>query len=135
MNLDRHEHPVYVRAYVRPVGAEWSLSPNLGAIPKWAQITLVMAKRLRVPRAIQEQVNRRLDNGEKGRPLVAWLNSLPEVQAVLAAEFAGQPISEQNLSRWRKYGYKQWSWHQQALAMTREMTLPLSQPLSDQMAG
>ena len=35
----------------------------------------------RLPKAIQEQVNRRLDNAEKGRPLVAWLNSLPEVQA------------------------------------------------------
>jgi hypothetical protein len=54
----------------------------------------------RLPKAIQEQVNRRLDNGEKGWPLVAWLNSLPEVSAVMAAEFAGQPIREQNLSRW-----------------------------------
>jgi len=38
----------------------------------------------RLPKAIQEQVNRRLDNGEKGWPLVAWLNSLPEVSAVMA---------------------------------------------------
>ena len=61
----------------------------------------------RLPKAIQEQVNRRLENSEKGRPMVAWLNSLPEVQAVLAAEFAGQPVNEKNLSKWRKYGYKQ----------------------------
>jgi len=72
----------------------------------------------RLPKAIQEQVNRRLENSEKGRPMVAWLNSLPEVQAVLAAEFASQPIRQQNLSKWRKFGYKQWLWHQQALAMT-----------------
>jgi len=61
----------------------------------------------RLPRAIQEQVNRRLENGEKARTPVAWLNALPEVQAVLAAEFAGQPVNEKNLSKWRKYGYKQ----------------------------
>jgi hypothetical protein len=36
--------------------------------------------------AIQEQVNRRLENGEKARTLIAWLNALPEVQAMLAAE-------------------------------------------------
>ena len=40
----------------------------------------------RLPRAIQEQVNRRLENGEKARTLIAWLNALPEVQAMLAAE-------------------------------------------------
>jgi len=40
----------------------------------------------RLPRAIQEQVNRRLENGEKARTLIAWLNALPEVQAMRAAE-------------------------------------------------
>ena len=92
----------------------------------------------RLPRAIQEQVNRRLENGDKGRTLVAWLNALPaalDVQAVLAAEFAGQPVNEKNLSKWRKYGYKQWLWHQQALAMTQEMASPLNQPVPDQLAG
>ena len=92
----------------------------------------------RLPQAIQEQVNRRLENGEKARTLVAWLNALPEVQAMLAAEFAGQPVNEKNLSKWRKYGYKQWLWHQQALAMTQEMASPpnqLLQSVPDQMAG
>lgn len=89
----------------------------------------------RLPRALQEQVNRRLENGERARNLVAWLNALPEVQAMLAAEFGGKPIREQILSEWRKYGYKQWLWHQQAVAMTREMTSPLNHPVPDQMAG
>ncbi len=89
----------------------------------------------RLPRALQEQVNRRLENGERARTLVAWLNTLPEVQAMLAAEFAGQPVNEKNLSKWRKYGYKQWLWHQQAVAMSREMTSPLNHPVPDQMAG
>jgi len=60
----------------------------------------------RLPKAIQEQVNRRLEQGERARTLVVWLNALPEVQAVLAAEFAGKPIREQNLSAWRKNGYQ-----------------------------
>ena len=54
----------------------------------------------RLPRAIQEQVNRRLENGEKARTLVARLNALPEVSAMLAAECAGAPLREQNLSDW-----------------------------------
>ena len=96
----------------------------------------------RLPRAVQEQLNRRLANGEKGGPLVAWLNSLPEVQAVLAREFEGKPIREQNLSEWRKHGYKKWLWRQEALEMTREMAAETGElqpagapPLTDQMAG
>src|ERR1039458_3165237 len=75
----------------------------------------------RLPKAVQEQLNHRLENGEKGGSLAAWLNSLPEVQAVLAREFDGQPVREQNLSEWRKRGYKKWLWRQEALEMAREM--------------
>jgi hypothetical protein len=96
----------------------------------------------RLPKAVQEQLNRRLENGEKGRGLAAWLNSLPEVQAVLAAVFEGKPIREQNLSEWRKGGYKKWLWRQEALEMARDMASEISelqpggaQPLADQMAG
>jgi len=59
----------------------------------------------RLPRKIREQLNRRLENGEPGNRLVEWLNSLPEVQKVLAADFDGEPVSEPNLSRWRQGGY------------------------------
>ena len=45
------------------------------------------------------QLNQRLQNGEPGKLLVAWLNSRPEVQAILAAP---------NLSAWRKGGYVDW---------------------------
>jgi hypothetical protein len=53
----------------------------------------------RLPRAVQEQLNQRVQNGEKGRGLVVWLNSLPEVRAVVEGEFGGKPIRKQNLSR------------------------------------
>lgn len=96
----------------------------------------------RLPKAVQEQLNRRLENGEKGRGLAAWLNALPEVQAVLAAEFEGKTIREQNLSEWRKGGYKNWLWRQEAVAMARDMAAETGElqpagapPLTDQMAG
>ncbi len=62
----------------------------------------------RLPREIRERLNRRILDGEKGKSLVAWLNSLPEVQAVMAGEFGGKPVREQNLSEWRQGGYRGW---------------------------
>ena len=77
----------------------------------------------RLPRQLRDQLNQRLDNGEQNKRLLQWLNSLPEVQALLADEFAGQPISSQNLSDWKKQGFRNWQLHQSALAFTNE-TLP-----------
>src|SRR5713101_951139 len=34
----------------------------------------------RLPLAIRQELNRRLQNGEQGKKLVAWLNALPEVR-------------------------------------------------------
>ena len=90
----------------------------------------------RLPRAIRDEVNQRLDNGENGTSIIAWLNSQPEVQAVLAAEFKGIPICKQNLSQWRKYGHKKWHWHQEAQTMaakTRDLSADDAPPLLDQM--
>jgi hypothetical protein len=62
----------------------------------------------RLPAAIRLELNQRLQDGQKGRNLVQWLNGLPEVKAVLAAEFTGEPITESNLSRWKGGGYQSW---------------------------
>jgi hypothetical protein len=72
----------------------------------------------RLPRPLQEEVNRRMENNEPGRAIVAWLNSLPAVKALTARQFKGLPISEQNLSSWRRHGYKAWLWHREAVAQT-----------------
>jgi len=95
----------------------------------------------RLPKAIQEQVNRRLDNGEKSRHLVKSLNSLPEVQAVLTAEFGGKPIREQNISQWRKTGYQKWLRQQETLeivnsflAETDELGQTTAEPLTEKLA-
>src|ERR1700679_1286876 len=61
----------------------------------------------RLPREIRDQLNQRLNDGQPGRRLVTWLNSLPEVQQVLAADFDGRPLNEQNLSDWKAGGYLQ----------------------------
>ena len=61
-----------------------------------------------LPAEIREKLNWRINDGEPGNEIVEWLNSLPEVMEVTGARFNGIPISEQNLSEWRKRGYQQW---------------------------
>lgn len=62
----------------------------------------------RLPHSARQELNRRLDEGEQGKKLVAWLNALPEAQAIVSAEFGGKPIREQDLSEWRQGGYRDW---------------------------
>jgi hypothetical protein len=71
----------------------------------------------RLPKAVQAALNQRMENGEKGQVLVAWLNRLEPVRAILKEQFNGQPITEQNLSEWRKRGYQQWLWREEAKEM------------------
>ena len=88
----------------------------------------------RLPRHIRDQLNRRLCDGEPGSQIVIWLNSLPESQAVLAREFAGRAISEQNLSEWEQGGYRDWLARHDALAQVRELVAD-SQELTDATDG
>lgn len=95
----------------------------------------------RLPHAIREQLNRRLQDGEQGKTVLSWLNSLPEVQAVLAADFTGQPINPQNLSEWRRGGYRDWLDQQEAKALipilieeAKELQTAPDTSLTDQMA-
>ncbi len=75
----------------------------------------------RLPREIRDQLNQRLNDGQPGRRLVTWLNSLPEVQQVLAADFDGRPVTEQNLSEWKAGGYLDWQARLETLAQSREL--------------
>lgn len=68
----------------------------------------------RLPHDLRDQLNRRLQNGEQSDTILPWLNNLPETKTLLAAEFDSHPINRQNLSEWRKGGYRDWLVRQEA---------------------
>ena len=88
----------------------------------------------RLPLAIREELNERMQNGHKGAPLLEWLNSLPAVREMLAVDFDGQPVCKQNLSRWRRGGYRDWLLEQGAMEAMRHIQ-PDSQELSEKSGG
>lgn len=75
----------------------------------------------RLPREIREQLNQRLRDGEPGPQLIQWLNSLEATQKLLAAEFNGREISDENLSEWKNWGYRHWLERQESMAHAAEM--------------
>lgn len=75
----------------------------------------------RLPYSIRDILNERLRNGEQGTKLVKWLNRLPEVKEVLAGEFGGRPINEQNLTEWKQGGFNDWLRHQETRAWVRAL--------------
>ena len=76
----------------------------------------------RLPREIREQVNQRLENGEPGGAILAWLNGQPAAQAILAARFGGKPVNEPNLSHWRAGGYQERLKQKEMQAALRQLT-------------
>ena len=76
----------------------------------------------RLPKAVRDELNRRLSDGEPGNQLVAWLNGLPEVQNVVVSEFGGRTVREQNLSEWKQGGYQDWLRQQEALELVRSLS-------------
>jgi len=80
-----------------------------------------IGKIARLPHEVRDTLNERLQDGEVGRELVDWLNGLPEVKRVLDEKFGGRPISEQNLSDWRKGGYVDWERHQESLGLVESL--------------
>lgn len=75
----------------------------------------------RLPRALRDELNRRLADGEPGIRLVAWLNGLEPVRQILAQEFGGREISVQNLSEWKQGGFRDWLTRQESLNCAREL--------------
>jgi hypothetical protein len=67
----------------------------------------------RLPRIIRDELNRRLEDGEPGTQLVAWLNAREDVQAIMAEHFGGRPINKPNLTAWREGGFRAWQAHRQ----------------------
>jgi hypothetical protein len=59
-----------------------------------------------LPEEIRDDLNEHMINGKKGPELLPWLNSLPEVRDVLTRHFSGRDINHQNLSAWRRGGFR-----------------------------
>jgi hypothetical protein len=74
-----------------------------------------------LPNELREQLNRRLQNGEPGKAILKWLNSLPEVQTILKAQFKGHPVSPSNLTEWKQGGYLDWQVRQDALQLAASL--------------
>ena len=101
-----------------------------------------IGKIARLPHRVREELNRRLREGEKARVLVDWLNGLPVVRAIVKAEFEGRDIREQNVSEWRKGGYRDWLAQRVALEegselseQVAEMVCKSKAPVTDQLAA
>jgi hypothetical protein len=69
----------------------------------------------RLPRAVRDHLNLRLDDGEEADQILPWLNDLPEVRQIIAERFNNIPVSPQNLSAWRQGGFQEWLMHRQLL--------------------
>ena len=59
---------------------------------------------------------------EQSARLAIWLNSLEEVKAVLALDFNGRPITEQNVSDWKLGGFVDWQQLQESREWVRIVT-------------
>lgn len=77
----------------------------------------------RLPRAIREELCIRLDEGQLGPQILPWLNALPEVQAIMARDFEGEPVSAANLSNWRTGGFQEWVKRRARVDRTRELSV------------
>ncbi len=73
----------------------------------------------RLSRKLREELNHRLEDGTPD--VLAWLNALPEAQAMLAAQFESTSINAQNLSNWRQGGYLDWLQQQEQRELVREL--------------
>jgi hypothetical protein len=67
----------------------------------------------RLPLALRTELNQRLAANQDGAVLLEWLNAVPGVPAMLAHDFAGEPITKQNLYEWRQGGFLEWETQQE----------------------
>jgi hypothetical protein len=75
----------------------------------------------RLPLPLRTQINLRLAAQQDGAELLAWLNAIPGLPDLLAAEFAGEPVSQQNLDEWRQGGFREWYAQREMFDEAREL--------------
>jgi len=74
------------------------------------------------PAKIREGVNRRLHDGQNSSEILPWLHSLEEVLEILDEHWGEQPVTPQNLSEWRKGGYRIWQKSQERHQSLQQLT-------------
>ena len=70
--------------------------------------TTRIGKIARLSHNLREHLNLKLHDGLPAKSILPWLNSLPEVKTILAADFDSRPITKQNLSEWKHGGFRDW---------------------------
>jgi hypothetical protein len=78
----------------------------------------------RLPLAVREKINQQLKDGLPTRQIAQWLNQDNAVKAVLKLQFDGEPISDNNLSEWRRGGFQTWQ-NEQAADATIKKTMAM----------
>src|SRR5580698_9834832 len=81
----------------------------------------------RLSKERRHELGQRIEDGEPGTDIVHWLNSQPDVQKILQERFDGRPVSEQNLSDWKRGGHAEWLRREEA----REAALLLTERADD----
>src|SRR6187455_443739 len=66
------------------------------------------SKIAKLPPALREEVNERLERSDTAASITEWLNALPDVQKMLKNSFNGDPINDQNITNWRRSGFAAW---------------------------
>jgi hypothetical protein len=75
----------------------------------------------RLPLALRTEPNQRLADNQNGASLLDWLNASPAVQAILARDFGGEPVTKQNLYEWRNGGFIESQTRQEILEQAGDM--------------
>ena len=79
-------------------------------------------KLARLPRPLRDELNRRLAAQDDGSAILDWLNAAPDAKDLLARDFAGEPVSPQNLHEWRQGGFVEWQTRQDLFAEAADLT-------------
>jgi hypothetical protein len=90
---------------------------NFGHAPR---LPAGRGKIARLPDDVREQLNQRLLDGHSASAILPWLNGLAPVKEVLAAQFASEPVTAQNLSNWRIGGFQHWLRDQKDLSQIKK---------------
>ena len=76
----------------------------------------------RLPRSLRDELNHRLAAKEDDGAILDSLNAAPNVKNLLARDFAGEPVSQQNLHEWRQGGFVEWQSRQDLFAEAADLT-------------